>query len=171
VTAEARFRVLYAEHGQALLAYLLRRTSNPSDAADLLADVFVIVWRRIDDIPAGGGARPWLYGVARRTLANHRRGTVRRQALAETLAARLETATVPDPPLRDSGLFEALRSLGERDREIVCLTAWEQLTPKEIGRVLGMNPATVRVQLHRARAKLADEVGPEFRRSPATRPA
>ena len=160
MTAEARFREVYAAHGSALLAYLLRRTGNPADAADLVAEVFVVVWRRIDDVPAGDGVRPWLYGVARRLLANHRRGSARRTALTEALAAELERAAAPKPALIDAGLRAALKRLGERDREILCLTAWEQMTPAEIAQILGMRPATVRVRLHRTRARLAAELGP-----------
>lgn len=174
MSAEARFRALYETHGDSVLAYLLRRTSDAWDAADLLADTFVVVWRRIDDVPPGDRARPWLYGVARRTLANHRRGAARRDALVKALGSTLEQATVSAPPPVDAGLFDALRALGERDREILCLTAWERLTPKEIGRVLGMRSGSVRVRLHRARARLAAELGPERRpvaaACPGTRP-
>ena len=158
MTAEERFRELYAAHGSALLAYLIRRTGNAADASDLVAEVFVVVWRRIGDLPGGGGARPWLYGVARRVLANHRRGSARRTALTEALAAQLECAAAAEPALPDPGLRAALQRLGERDREILCLTAWEQLTPTEIAEVVGMRPATVRVRLHRMRARLAAEL-------------
>src|SRR6185369_10842354 len=91
-----RFEALYAATREPILAYLLRRVDWPEDAADLLADVYLVAWRRIDEVPRGDGARMWLYGVARRQLANHRRGDRRRTALASALAGALRSVTPPD---------------------------------------------------------------------------
>ena len=60
----AQFEALYAAEGRRVLAYALRRTAQPADAADVLAEVFLVAWRRLDDVPAGAEARLWLYGVA-----------------------------------------------------------------------------------------------------------
>lgn len=77
VDLDDRFRVLYAAHLNAILGYALRRVAAPEDAADVVAETFLIAWRRCADVPPGGEARLWLYGVARRVLANHVRvGTV-----------------------------------------------------------------------------------------------
>ena len=65
-TGRSRFEALYATEGRRVLAYALRRTAQPADAADVLAEVFLVAWRRLDDVPAGAEARLWLYGVARR---------------------------------------------------------------------------------------------------------
>jgi RNA polymerase sigma-70 factor (ECF subfamily) len=46
----------------------------------------LVAWRRLDDVPDDGTARLDLYGVARRVLANHQRGQIRRARLAERLA-------------------------------------------------------------------------------------
>ena len=75
-----RFEEVFGAHRDAVLGYLRRRTDSGHDAADLLADTFLVAWRRLDDLPPGNQTRPWLYGVARRVLANHRRGEGRRQA-------------------------------------------------------------------------------------------
>jgi RNA polymerase sigma factor (sigma-70 family) len=150
--SEARFEALYAATRAPILAYLLRRVDQPEDAADLLADVYLVAWRRIDNVPRGDAARMWLYGVARRALANHRRGDRRRTALASELAAALRTVA---PPADDDGrLAGALAALGEADRELIMLSAWDGLTAAEIGKLLGIRAATVRVRLHRARRRL-----------------
>lgn len=47
---------------------------TPKDAADAVAETFLVAWRRLPEVPSGEEARPWLYGVARRTLANQRLG-------------------------------------------------------------------------------------------------
>ncbi|MFI0352965.1 RNA polymerase sigma factor [Actinomadura sp. 9N407] len=88
----ARFEDIYASNRARILGYALRRTADPQDAADVLAETFLTAWRRLDDVPPDGQARLWLYGVARRVLANHHRGERRRTTLAADLADRI-TAT------------------------------------------------------------------------------
>jgi DNA-directed RNA polymerase specialized sigma24 family protein len=68
--AQVHFGRLYREHGRAILAYALRRVGDPEDAADVVAETFLIAWRRLGDVPAGDRARLWLYAVARRVVAN-----------------------------------------------------------------------------------------------------
>jgi RNA polymerase sigma-70 factor, ECF subfamily len=151
---EERLRRLYAEQAPALLAYALRRGATAEDAADLVADVFLVAWRRIGDVPAGAEARLWLYGAARHVLANQRRGERRRTRLGEAL--REHVRTVAPPPLEpvDPALDAALRSLPEIDRSLLALIAWEGLSAGEAATVLGLRHGTARVRLHRARARL-----------------
>lgn len=82
---EDSFRSLFAGHSRALLGYALRRVSEPADAADVVAETFLVAWRRLDDVPTGSDARLWLFGTARRVLANQRRGALRRSRLADRL--------------------------------------------------------------------------------------
>jgi RNA polymerase sigma-70 factor (ECF subfamily) len=153
----ARFEALYAAHGRGVLAYALRRTTQPADAADVLAEVFVVAWRRLDDVPEGADARLWLYGVARRVLANQRRGTRRRGALGARLAEGLVEHVAPDPAETlgtAAAVRAALAGLPEGDREVLLLAGWEGLTAPQIAVVLDVPPATVRTRLHRARGRL-----------------
>ena len=69
----SRFDRLYEVNSGPILAYALRRVEQPADAADVVANTFLVAWRRLDDIPDGDRARLWLYGTARRVLANHYR--------------------------------------------------------------------------------------------------
>ena len=153
---QRRFEQVYAVHHAAILGYALRRTGNADDAADVIAETFLTAWRRIGDIPAGEAARPWLYGVARRVLANQRRGEQRRTALGERL--RSELAAEPfhrDPPPGLDGLAAAFRRLGDADREILALAGWEDLDAGQIAVVLGCSRNAARIRLHRARRRLA----------------
>ncbi|CCH18582.1 RNA polymerase sigma factor [Micromonospora lupini] len=158
---EDRFRRVYAEAFESLLAYALRRVAHPEDAADVVAETFLVAWRRRQDIPDGGEARLWLYGVARRVLANQHRGGVRRQRLGERLRQQL-VVSVADPgsevPER-LAVRAALAGLAEVDREVLMLTVWEGLRPHEVAAVLGVAPAAVRTRLSRARARLRGLVG------------
>jgi RNA polymerase sigma-70 factor (ECF subfamily) len=160
-TDEDRFRALFEAEARGVLGYALRRVEDREDAADVVAETFSVAWRRIADVPAGAEARLWLYGVARRTLANQRRGTSRRRRLSARLRehVRLSDALrVPEPDERADAVRRALRALSEQDREVLLLANWEGLTPAEIAAVIGVPPATARTRLHRARARLRDEL-------------
>ena len=94
-----RFEALYGDCHGPVFGYVLRRTDNAEDAADAIADTFLIAWRRLDDIPTGDQARLWLYGVARRVLANQRRGKRRRSTLQTGSGPRSPFPTTsPNPP-------------------------------------------------------------------------
>ena len=159
VDSDARvgFEQLFRNTRTDLLAYIMRRSQNAEDAADVLAETYLIAWQKLDAIPTGERARLWLFGVARNLLlkgASRRRS---RHALVERLAGELRAAhplLAPVEDARSAVLHAALAALSERDREILMLTAWEGLTPKEIAVVLGTPVNLVRVRLHRARARL-----------------
>lgn len=156
--AEARFEQCYAEHGRAVLAYAVRRSADAQDAADALAETFLVAWRRLGDVPPGHEARLWLYGVARHVLANQHRSERRRERLAERLRRELPVA-LGHLPQRATGMGAvraALNQLGAADREILRLAGWEELSPREIATVLGISQVAARSRLHRARHRLRE---------------
>jgi RNA polymerase sigma factor (sigma-70 family) len=154
----ARFEELYRAHGRHVLAFAVRRTAQPADAADVLAEVFLVVWRRIDDVPDGDEARLWLYGVAHNVVANSRRSDRRRTRLALRLAAALREHVVVADPTEQVGavaaVHAAMASLSSEDRDVLQLAGWEGLSGSEIGAVLGLSPVAVRSRIHRARGRL-----------------
>ena len=162
-----RFRAVYRDNRPAVLGYALRRVATPADAADIVAETFLVAWRRLDDVPSGPLARPWLFGVARRVLANQRRGAVRRRSLVTRMRGVLDQHVQLDdtddtgdrgdtpgagPAVR--AVRNAVERLPESDRELLRLTSWEGLSPTELATALSIPPATVRVRLHRARRRL-----------------
>lgn len=151
---------LYECHAAAVHGYALRR-SDRETADEVTAQVFLVAWRRRSSVPAD--ALPWLYGVARRVLADQRRGASRRRRLGERLrGTTVEAASGPaaDPAgtTRDHGLAAALKRLSMADREALLLRYWEELEPAQIARVLGCSRAAAAVRLHRARERLAREL-------------
>jgi RNA polymerase sigma-70 factor (ECF subfamily) len=190
VERRLRFELLYAKHGPAVKAYVLRR-AEVSAADDVVAEVFLVCWRRFDDVPVD--PLPWLIGVARRVLSTQRRGERRRGALHERLAQRAGEALVATPEtlvedlprtfvadgtgdspgatrrigdgslagLNDAALAGALARLSATDRELLLLVAWEGLSPGEAAAVLGIKPATARVRLLRARRRLTQALSRE----------
>ena len=155
-----RFALLFDTHRRTVLGYALRRVDDPADAADALAETFLIAWRRLGDVPPDPDARAWLLGVARRVLANQRRGARRRVGLAERLGRELPAlvAALEPPSENDLAVRRALGRLSEEDREVLLLAAWDGLTPTEIATVTGIRAVTVRSRLHRARRRLRAEL-------------
>jgi RNA polymerase sigma-70 factor (ECF subfamily) len=158
---EARFNRLYERHFDAVRAYAWRRA--PGLADEIVAETFLVAWRRLPDVP--DDALPWLIGVARNVRANLHRSDRRRDALVESLGP--ETPTAEDP-LASVGERDALRGalagLLEADREVLLLTAWDDLDRDQVARALGCSRANVAVRLFRARRRLAalltgDEAG------------
>jgi RNA polymerase sigma factor (sigma-70 family) len=161
--SEARFARLYADFGRDVLAYALPRSAGSEDAADIVAETFLVAWRRIEDAPDGGEGRLWLYGIARRTLANQQRGERRRTRLSGRLRAELAVAleASSQPSSRGAALIRVLGRLRPGDREILMLAGWEELKSPQIARVLGISAAAARTRLHRARRRLRRELAAE----------
>ena len=163
-----RFQAVYDAHYGAVTAYVRRRTTDHVDAQDAVADTFTIAWRRLDEVPDVEAARPWLYGVARRVLANQRRGNQRRADLWDRVRShRPASADVEgDVVAADERriVLAALSRLRPVDQEILRLAVWEELAHRQIAGVVGCSEASVAVRLHRARLRLAQEIGKEERR-------
>ncbi|MET8406383.1 sigma-70 family RNA polymerase sigma factor [Streptomyces sp900116325] len=159
----ARFEALAHTAAEPLRRFLLRRIDADS-AEDVLADTLLVLWRRIDEVPAPASAGtydpddvlPWCYGVARGCLANARRALSRRARLAERLARTAQPA--PAASTDHSDLYRALKTLRALDREVVLLWAWEELAPRQIAQVTGLSPNAVSIRLHRAKKKLAPQL-------------
>lgn len=170
VDREGRFRRLCEAHTAALAAYALRRVSR-EDAADVVAETFLVAWRRLDEIGDERSVLPWLYGVARRVVWTQQRAAARQRAIAARVAAR-EPHLLSEPArsLGEGRLSAALAGLSETDRELLLLVAWEELSSREAARVVGCSATAVRIRLHRARMRLrqalAEPEDPALERPP-----
>lgn len=160
--AERRFLALYEANVVALLGYAARRVDRREDAADVVADVFMTAWRRIEEVPPDNQTRPWLFGVARKALSNHRRSARRRQRLHGRIRNQVqELISTPWSGHDDVHVVRrALKQLSADDRELLLLTNWEGLSPSEIAVAMNIPPGTVRSRLHRARNRLRHELSP-----------
>lgn len=158
---EQQFIELYEANWRGLLGYALRRCDSAEAAADVVAETFLVAWRRIDSVPQGDQCRPWLFGVARRVLSNGRRSSVRKNRLGEVLEQHLATGSNPswaDTSETSMLVGAAMSGLDDDDRELLRLTSWEGLTPTEIAVAMDIPAPTARTRLHRARKKLRAEL-------------
>jgi len=157
----ALFASLYEEHQRHVYAYCRRRvTADIVD--DVVADVYLAVWRRISDAPTADGIRPWLYRIAYLVTSNHWRGASRRRKLESKLESIGVSSgvSIPDQIIVREEVREALQileRLNSNDREIIKLSVWEELSNPEISAVLQIDENTVRQRLFRAKKRLTRE--------------
>jgi RNA polymerase sigma-70 factor, ECF subfamily len=145
---QEHFRRLAELVHEPLHRYALRRV-DPADVDDIVADTLLVLWRRLEDVPAGAEL-PWCYNVARNCVANLQRSAARRERLVLRLAT--EPPTSVDEPAPD--VEAALAALPAKDREVVLLWAWEGLAPREIAIALGTSANAVSLRLSRAKRRL-----------------
>jgi RNA polymerase sigma-70 factor (ECF subfamily) len=151
---EPEFREFYLSHAARVLAFTRRWGVSAADAEDVVADVFLVAWRRRDQLP--DEPIGWLLGVTRRVLANHHRGQERRGALLDRLAVGSVPLDAAAGAARgaDHAILRALGSLRAQERELLELLAWDGLSRAQLAEVFGVSRGTIAVRIHRARLKL-----------------
>jgi len=162
VSSEARqerFASIAAQVTEPCRRYLARRT-DAATADEVLSDVLLVCWSRIDEVP--DDALPWAYGVTRRVLANAERSARRQRRVAAKIAALDPPCPVEGTTPAEQAAAEevraALDALPARDAELLRLWAWEDLAPAEIAVVLGISPNAVSLRLRRAKDKLGERL-------------
>lgn len=171
-SGEDRFRAAYRCAYADLLRFVTRRV-HPSHAEDVVADVFLVAWRRVVDLPVEtDDQRAWLFGIARNTLLGHHRSGRRREALAVRIAQHPPTGGDVDPDLIATrvDLARVWPSLPADQQEVIALTVWDGLDGPGAARVLGVTAVAYRLRLSRARRtlrRLLDLPSPSAARSVA----
>jgi RNA polymerase sigma-70 factor (ECF subfamily) len=150
---EQRFEELYAAHVHTIASYLRARTDRDS-AVDALARTFEIAWRRLSDVP--DEPKPWLFGVARRVLADQRRSAGRQETLIERISESLRESADDHAETLSvrQAILAALSELAPVQREALLLIAWDGLTHREAAAALGCSTGALAVRVHRARRHL-----------------
>jgi RNA polymerase sigma-70 factor (ECF subfamily) len=150
------FAAVFDELSPHVYAYA-RRQLPAADAQDVVADTFLVAWRRWADVP--DAALPWLLVVARNTMSTRRRRDQRQGRLADA-AAVLDRLAGPAAGADQSvvermALLDALTELSDLEREAVLLVAWHGLSSTHGARVAGCSKRAFEVRLSRGRARLA----------------
>jgi RNA polymerase sigma-70 factor (ECF subfamily) len=164
-----QFEALYTAHYKAIAGYVRRRVAA-HEADDVIAQVFAIAWRRFYEVPDPPGDRLWLFGVARNSVAGQHRSERRRLRLQARLSQDVVTATsmapAPDPSCEQ--VRAAINTLRPRDREVLQLVLWDELSHQDAAAVLGCSPNAFELRYRRARNAVRDAVIAD--RAPPDRP-
>ncbi len=156
-TREEDLEHVYVANAADLLSYFGRRARVPADAADLLSETFVVAWRRGDRMPAEPEqARMWLFGVARRVLANAARGAARHTDLTDKLRAHIEALPTEHVDAETLDIRAALDAIPDNQSELVRLVLWDGFTLPEAATILGISESTARGRYQRARIQLRE---------------
>ncbi|WP_165485636.1 RNA polymerase sigma factor [Protofrankia symbiont of Coriaria ruscifolia] len=150
---KAAFTVLYEAQYLLVLRYA-RREVPEHVASDVVAETFTVAWRRFAEVPEA--PLPWLLGVARRIIANQRRGDRRYERLLQVQQEQSATPSRdPADALAEQDIVRtAMRQMSAADREILALIGWDNLGVREAAQVLGIRASTAAVRLYRARHRL-----------------
>lgn len=160
---EARFQAALREHAEAISRYCLRRLPR-SAVNDVVANVFVVVWRKVETMPDGEGTLPWLYAVARNEVMKAKRSAARRANLRGRLSSQPRYPEAGPESLivrraEAAELMRALATLRPADQEILLLRGQEGLTNPEIAVVLGCSLEAAKKRSSRALNRLRKAAG------------
>ncbi len=154
---EERLRDLAHLATPAVAKYLARRAyplSN-ADIDDLVEEVLIVTWRRLDDVPSGAEIA-WMIGVARNLLNNARRKHSRRERANQKLVPVANSASAEDHVIANEQLRMALASLRSDDQEVLLLHYWEGLDAAALAVVLGVSSGAAATRLSRASTRLRE---------------
>lgn len=153
-----RFRSLYERTFSDIYAYATRAlVPDRSEIDDVVAEVYLVAWRRIDELPPSPQDRLWLFGVTRNVVRNTRRSAHRRHRLVDRIHRQPHPSAGSSEPAAVD-VTHALQRLSTSEREVMQLVVWEGLSPAEAAEVLHCSVNVVQVRLHRARRRLANRL-------------
>jgi RNA polymerase sigma-70 factor, ECF subfamily len=145
------FELLYMKHHESIRRYVTRRYSG--DINDVVDEVFLIAWTKRELLPVNEAQlAAWLFGAARRVIANKVRWQARLDRFS-SLAEPLAPTEAPSSRECDLAVHEALRQLREGDRELLLLVEWEGLSVESAADALGLPVTTVTKRLRAARER------------------
>jgi RNA polymerase sigma factor (sigma-70 family) len=165
-----RFEALYRDNYAFVWRCARRMCVDEGELEDVIQDVFVIAYRRLDSLVPGIAPSTWLYGIMRNVVRNRARGRGRQQRRVGALAQEVD-ASERDRQRRETQLAERLlagqqllgflRELDESQRAVFVLAELEGHSAKEIAAALAINPNTASSRLRLARRAFCAHFGLE----------
>lgn len=162
---QALFAHLVERYQSYVFTLALRQTDNREDAEEVAQDVFVKAYRCLADFRWEARFSTWLYTIVRTSSATFLRRKRPATASLESIKVepRLEGGGL-ERKSRHETLNRAIRLLGPDDAQVVTLFYQGEQTLEEIGKIMGLDPNTVKVRLHRARHRLREKMERHFAR-------
>lgn len=166
-------RQIVEEHQSAIRAFVSARLDDPFEAHDLAQEVFLIMWKQLDQLDLDQPLRPWLLGVANNLVRKHRRksravpvgGNDEVLNLLDGRSEKIAEATL-DGPVFDA-LDSCLAELGDDARKLVQMRYVDGLDIREIRSQIGGKHSAMTMKLHRLRALLFNCIQGKLKGAPA----
>jgi RNA polymerase sigma-70 factor (ECF subfamily) len=152
-------RDLQHAHGAALLAYFHRRVEPAEEAAVLLNDLLLVLWRRAASAPTEPEeVRMWMFGIARKLVQNHHRSSRRQDALTTRLRDQISMLPTPRAYEDVIDVRNAVSALPRAQAELVRLVHWDGFSLVQAAAITGVSASTARSRYQLARKRLAREL-------------
>ncbi len=155
------FGRLIDDYGGLVHTLLLRMVQDRDTAMDLAQETFVKAWTRLRSLRKHESFPSWICSTARRTALDHLRRIKVRKEVSMPEESFIESADESKPELSAEGIVlleQAVCKLSERDRQLITLAYWNELSFADVGRIMGIPVPNVRVYLHRARKRLREHL-------------
>ena len=155
------FGRLMFEKGEVLAKILQRMVRDHDTARDLAQDTFLKAWTRLRSLRRHASFPSWICSTARRTALDHMRAIKARKEVSMPEESFVDTPDERKPELSAEGitlLEEAVGKLSVRDRQLITLAYWNELSFTDVGRIMGIPEPNIRVYLHRARKRLREHL-------------
>jgi RNA polymerase sigma-70 factor (ECF subfamily) len=149
------FSELFLRYRELIYAFFRRRVKDAARAEELAQETFVVILRAAQRYEPRATFRTYLFGVAYKILANHRR-KLDQNSDGAGLGFDLPSPSAPGNADDELWVREAIAKLGNNDREVLLLREYEELSYEEIASVLRVPVNTVRSRLFRARLALKE---------------
>lgn len=148
---EAIFERLVSENGPHVARYIQRRRYPivAADVSDLVEEVFIVVWRRLDSVP-DEATLPWMLGIARNVLSTAKRSERRRSDRESNAWNATIDPSAEDEIVASESIRTALAQLKPRERDILILHYWDGLSAEDIGTAMSLSSHSAAVRLSRA---------------------
>ncbi len=167
---QSAFSILVAKYQNYVFTLVLRFTENREDAEEIAQDVFVKAYRSLADFRGDSKFSTWLFTITRTTcLSFLRKKKLDTQSLDnERIGLQLENresgfnANLVEQKSRHTMLSRAISMLSVDDAQLLNLFYKAEQTLEEIGKIMGLDPNTVKVKLHRARQRLKEKMEKYF---------
>lgn len=148
---------LYRGLERSVYRFILSKMNDPHEAADILQDVFIEIWRSAERFEGRSAVRTWVFGIAYRKAidAIRRKGRVDlTDTPPETTDDGPDMATCIAASQEAEHLRACLDTLSEGHRSVVALTFYDDMSAPEITKITGVAEGTVRSRLHHAKRLL-----------------
>ncbi len=169
---QAAWEVLMRMHQEPVFRFAYLMCGDPDEADDIAQETFIRAFRALERFDLDRPMRPWLLSIAANLAHNRYRSLSRylnalkslgrSETVAQELAAHERVEEIGEGHWQAQSLRQAVQRLGDKDRQIIYLRYFLELSTEEVAIIIGIPTGTVKSRLHRAVNRLREIIEREF---------